>query len=237
MRLKYPIGTVINKVEVVDYKERNYHLICRRCNNHFKKRSDGFNEHCCNKCYRTINNKYQVGDTVGSVKILKETHIGKRKAYLLRCSCGHEFCRNTGFFKENCLNCKKCSYKNLSVSKTRKDKETHVITIYNKYKTASKQRHLCFNISLDFFKSLIFENCYYCNSIPSNKFKLPNKTHENYFIYYNGIDRIDSTKGYLEDNCVSCCKICNTSKSNIPMEEWKNWIINISSNLKTRKII
>lgn len=31
----------------------------------------------------------------------------------------------------------------------------------------------------------------------------------------NGIDRIDSSKGYTIDNCVSCCPLCNQMKSNI----------------------
>ena len=31
----------------------------------------------------------------------------------------------------------------------------------------------------------------------------------------NGVDRIDSNKGYTKDNCVPCCKICNQMKSNI----------------------
>jgi hypothetical protein len=30
--------------------------------------------------------------------------------------------------------------------------------------------------------------------------------------YYNGLDRIDSSKGYTRDNVEPCCVICNTMK-------------------------
>ena len=31
----------------------------------------------------------------------------------------------------------------------------------------------------------------------------------------NGIDRIDSSKGYSLDNCVPCCPLCNRLKSDL----------------------
>lgn len=34
-----------------------------------------------------------------------------------------------------------------------------------------------------------------------------------YFLYfYNGIDRLDNTKGYTPENSVACCKHCNSLK-------------------------
>lgn len=41
---------------------------------------------------------------------------------------------------------------------------------------------------------------------------------------YNGVDRVDNSIGYTDDNCVSCCKICNNSKSALDLSEWKKWI-------------
>ena len=52
-------------------------------------------------------------------------------------------------------------------------------------------------------------------------------------ITYNGIDRIDSTKGYFNDNVVSCCKVCNRAKSNLSLEDFKQWAANLY--LKTIK--
>lgn len=55
-----------------------------------------------------------------------------------------------------------------------------------------------FNLTEDQFHNLIYMPCYYCSAIESKGF--------------NGIDRMDSTRGYELDNCVSCCDECNTMK-------------------------
>lgn len=36
----------------------------------------------------------------------------------------------------------------------------------------------------------------------------------------NGIDRINSNKGYEKDNCVSCCPICNRMKLDLSLEDF-----------------
>ena len=43
-------------------------------------------------------------------------------------------------------------------------------------------------------------------------------------IKINGIDRIDSNKGYSFDNVVACCKYCNGAKNTMTQEEFKEWI-------------
>ena len=48
------------------------------------------------------------------------------------------------------------------------------------------------------FDSITKNPCYYCNEIQPRGF--------------NGIDRVDSTKGYHLDNCVSACSECNLMK-------------------------
>jgi 5-methylcytosine-specific restriction endonuclease McrA len=48
----------------------------------------------------------------------------------------------------------------------------------------------------------------------------------------NGIDRIDSNKGYTMDNCVSCCWTCNRMKGNMTQQNFLEHIskINVFSN-------
>lgn len=74
---------------------------------------------------------------------------------------------------------------------------------------------------------MIHGNCYYCGAEPSednqwNK-KSKRKT-EDTIIRINGIDRVNSDIGYEPGNCVSCCPICNTMKSDLTVEEFKNHI-------------
>ena len=46
---------------------------------------------------------------------------------------------------------------------------------------------------------------------------------------YNGVDRVDNTIGYNNDNVVPCCKICNNSKATMTIEEWILWLQKICS--------
>lgn len=43
---------------------------------------------------------------------------------------------------------------------------------------------------------------------------------EAYNVYVNGIDRVDSDRGYEPDNCVSCCRHCNVMKNGYTRDEF-----------------
>ena len=49
---------------------------------------------------------------------------------------------------------------------------------------------------------------------------------------HNGIDRIDSSKGYTKDNCVSCCTHCNYAKHEMSVKEFKNFILSVYNHLQ-----
>ncbi len=36
----------------------------------------------------------------------------------------------------------------------------------------------------------------------------------------NGVDRVDSSRGYVKDNVVSCCKHCNLAKRDRTAEDF-----------------
>ncbi len=67
-------------------------------------------------------------------------------------------------------------------------------------------------------------NCFYCDASPSQK--RGQKGGNGYYIY-NGIDRIDSKKGYLMNNCVPCCEWYNMGQKREAPREFFNWIKNI----------
>ena len=54
------------------------------------------------------------------------------------------------------------------------------------------------NLTIEQFETITKQHCYYCGIMQDKGF--------------NGVDRMDSTKGYEIDNCVSCCIICNMMK-------------------------
>ena len=73
---------------------------------------------------------------------------------------------------------------------------------YNVYMRTANMKNLTFELSFDEYYEIVKKECYYCGEFSENK-------------TINGIDRKDQTKGYLLDNCVSCCKMCNMMKKSL----------------------
>lgn len=101
--------------------------------------------------------------------------------------------------------------------------------VFGNYKTRAAKNSLEFAISFDEFTNLASKNCYYCDSPPSNK-AINHRDTNDYFVY-NGMDRIDSLKGYTSDNVVSCCYFCNIAKSDWTQEEFINKVKKLYENL------
>jgi len=83
------------------------------------------------------------------------------------------------------------------------------------------------DISFETFKKISLEKCFYCglenSNIAIDRNTNGNKTSD-CVVKYNGIDRIDSTRGYLVGNVVACCKYCNTSKNTMTQKDFKQFI-------------
>ena len=96
--------------------------------------------------------------------------------------------------------------------------------LYGSYKHNAKGRNLSFNISKEEFKFLTEKNCSYCNAQPTNKIKA---RHINGTYIYNGLDRVDNSKGYEIDNVVPCCKHCNMMKKTMSKQDFISQVKNI----------
>ena len=89
------------------------------------------------------------------------------------------------------------------------------------YKYSAKERDLEFNLTRKTFEVLTSSDCTYCGKKP---FQFQTRFSE---FKYNGIDRADNSKGYIEDNCVPCCKTCNRMKDVLSVNDFKNHVIKI----------
>jgi len=87
--------------------------------------------------------------------------------------------------------------------------ENCIVQLYASYKRKCRTKDIFFGISLEFFKSLIIRDCFYCGAPPRNGFV---RTY--YTFLYQGIDRKDNGRGYEDLNCVACCLVCNSIKGN-----------------------
>jgi hypothetical protein len=94
----------------------------------------------------------------------------------------------------------------------------------------AKERNLIQNLSKDQVHTLGMQNCHYCGKSPSRV--ILRRTNK---YLYNGIDRIDSTKGYTIDNVVSCCKACNFAKRVMSSEQFSSLISTIYTTLVIQK--
>ena len=72
-------------------------------------------------------------------------------------------------------------------------------------------------LSVERFGDLMSKPCHYCGAPPSTPISPASrlKTKDSYHVgVRNGIDRVDSSLGYVEGNCVPCCFRCNRMKLN-----------------------
>lgn len=84
--------------------------------------------------------------------------------------------------------------------------------LFSSYKLSSKSRGIEFGLSGDEFKELTKRNCFYCGQKPSYIY---GQAKNNGLYTYNGIDRVDPSRGYTTDNCVTACGICNLAKQGL----------------------
>ena len=87
--------------------------------------------------------------------------------------------------------------------------------LYSRYKRDAAKRNLAFELSKDEFQLLTSGCCFYCGVPPSSVVSIKNAFGE---YAYNGIDRVANHIGYVKNNCVSCCRACNSAKSAVTVE-------------------
>lgn len=95
----------------------------------------------------------------------------------------------------------------------------HWCNKYCEYRRNAKRRWYDFNLSVDEFKKLTSQKCYYCWS--------------------DGkvwIDRLDPKIWYSIKNCVPCCRLCNRTKATMNYEEFILYIKALYNNLIKNEI-
>lgn len=87
--------------------------------------------------------------------------------------------------------------------------------LFSKTLNRAKKHGRTFELSFEEFVAMSVMPCVYCGRERASV----NKYGQEEF-RYNGLDRIDSSEGYTKDNTVSCCKHCNTMKSDLTLVEF-----------------
>lgn len=92
------------------------------------------------------------------------------------------------------------------------DKIKEIKRRYQVYQHSAKRRRRRFNLTIEEFKGFIIGECCYCGAQANS---------------FNGIDRVDSSIGYVKRNCVSCCAKCNRMKLDMTVKEFAEHIIKL----------
>lgn len=165
------------------------------------------------------------GKIFGKLTVIK--YIGKSK-WLCICTCGNTTNTYTADLNSgNSKGCRQC------INRITTPGIAGFNTLWSKYRTRATKLNREFLLTKEEFRILTSDNCHYCGSSPilystSVKSNVSKKTIEHSKYLYNGIDRINSSKGYTNDNCVTCCEMCNKAKRDISYEAFIIYLKQIS---------
>lgn len=87
------------------------------------------------------------------------------------------------------------------------------------YKSDAKRRNRQFDLTFEQFKTITSRPCSYCG-YEGNLFSDLHASRIAQPFQCNGIDRVDNSIGYILENVVSCCKMCNFMKHKLTREEF-----------------
>jgi len=168
-----------------------------------------------------------IGKRFGRLIVTEITDITKKCR--CKCDCGKEIITYFNNLQQGsakscgCLRIYRHPERNVGLRK-----------LYYRYSFRSRKLHKeDMPIPLEEFKRLTSSVCHYCGSAPTIVMKSKSKYSE---YLYNGLDRIDTNKGYALSNVVPCCWMCNTMKLDYTTEEFLSQINKIQEHqLKAKK--
>lgn len=105
--------------------------------------------------------------------------------------------------------------------------------LYRRCQYWAKRRGLEFRLSFQAFLAKAQQPCHYCGTLP-RQFAVPGRR-DGRESGYSGIDRVDSTTGYTDENTVPCCKICNIAKRDLQVSEFREWVRRIGRTLESQQ--
>jgi hypothetical protein len=95
---------------------------------------------------------------------------------------------------------------------------------YKSYFSVAKKKNLPFLLTIDEFIEITNKPCHYCGIVKGREYSDKNMK--------NGIDKIIPEKGYILENCLPCCYICNKMKLDNSYNDFLNKIKDIYTNMK-----
>lgn len=165
------------------------------------------------------------GTTFGRLTVIKMVEPKKGKAQALcQCECGNtsvvgSYLLRTGATKScGCLN-----RELIGNLKKLPEGESSFNRLYSKYKQGARSKNREFTLTTEQFREITSQHCHYCGLPPIKPFDRKDGGMNGVY-YYNGIDRVDNSKGYTIDNVVACCTECNFMKLDKDYQEFIDYL-------------
>lgn len=189
------------------------------------------------KLKNIIGNKY---GRLTVIKMLDEKGNHGQLKYLCKCDCGKSHIvtgESLRSGKSKSCGCLKKEFIEKNKFKRNMDRENAMLKVqYSHIKRRNTSKGFVDIISFNDFCKLSMMKCYYCDAEYSRviedrycEMKEKGKISDT-ILKINGLDRVDSSKGYTIDNVVPCCVTCNTAKNKMTQKEFKEWIKTVYEN-------
>lgn len=164
------------------------------------------------------------GMSFGSVTVISESGKNKYGSVMweYECSCGTRRRTEGGSLTRGCV--KSCGCTRYKFRGT--DEEALSRSMFAAYKRSAAERGVEFCLTEDEFQKMFYDPCWYCGSIGR---EMDCGRAGRAKILANGIDRLDSEKGYEMGNCVPCCKPCNKLKGVFSVDEFLELCSSVAS--------
>jgi hypothetical protein len=85
------------------------------------------------------------------------------------------------------------------------------------YPRSARKRGIEYTLTGEELEALILASCQYCGTPPEP---------------VNGVDRVDNTRGYINDNCATACSDCNYAKRKMSVGQFRQWIARAAKHME-----
>jgi 5-methylcytosine-specific restriction endonuclease McrA len=159
---------------------------------------------------------------------LHKTKQKRRRMYICLCECGRTMHARSFALRHQIAYSCGCYVKETQAARLSKHGYDYLIrSLMRNYRHSAQRRNHEFMLTYEEFAQLIQSDCYYCGAKPHTQLKdymRRLKTKDVSSFRYNGIDRLDNARGYVLDNCVTACDVCNNAKSTLSYATFVEWI-------------
>jgi hypothetical protein len=166
--------------------------------------------------------KLMAGLRFGRLVVVEQTAERTNRghiAWLCRCDCGNSRVISGSTLRQGLTNSCGCISRELIKARNRRSRSSNPWAVEaNAFRADARLRQLSFDLTAERFSALVTSPCHYCGVAPDRQPR--SSTLREQGVLRHGIDRIDSSLGYADGNCVSCCPVCNVAKFDLSLNDF-----------------